>query len=223
MAPPPTPTANQGLSFSGGHSRVLELDPAVSEDPKPVLTYDEATFYQSCRYVSSMEATWRILSLPMFYFSHKVNTLAVHLEHENPLVFKKGEGPEAAMKEERPSTLTRYFDLVTESRTWIEKDKDKEKQRLTTLLYCDIPKHYVWDPKQRNWTVRQKTNKPNLGRLAGASPNSGDRFYLRLLLQEVPGCGSFEELRTHDGKLHTTFKEACISRGLAKDDEEYKR
>jgi hypothetical protein len=218
--PPPASNVGTGVQFSDGQSRVQELDPAVNEQPRPVLTYDEATFYQTCRYVTSMEATWRILSLPLFYFSHKVNTLAVHLEGENPVVFRKNEAAEAAMKEVRPSTLTRYFDLVDESRN-LPVD-DAERKLLEKLLYGQLPQHYVWDNGERKWKKRQKSNKPNLGRLAAASPNSGDRFYLRLLLQEVPGCASFKELRTHEAKLYTTFKEACVARGLAKDDEEYK-
>lgn len=224
VTPSATPTApddDPGLRFSHGQSRVQEPDPSVSEGPRPVLNYDEATFYQTCRYVTSMEATWRILSLPLFYFSHKVDTLAVHVEGENPHVFKKGEAAEAAQKEVRASTLTAYLDLVAESR-----DKpldDPDRVLLTKILYGEIPKYYVWQQPERKWKRRVKSNKPNLGRLSAASPNSGDRFYLRILLQEVPGCASFEELRTHDGTVFPTFKAACVSRGLAKDDLEYKR
>jgi len=200
---------------------VRELDPAESEAPRPVLTYDEATFYQTCRYVSSMEATWRILGLPLFYFSHRVETLAVHLEGENPLVFRKGEAAAAAAKEVRASTLTAYFDLVRDSRNLAADHPDR--LLLQRILYAEVPKFFTWSQKERKWTRRKKSNKPNLGRLAAASPNSGDRFYLRILLQEVPGCASFEELLVHDGKTFSTFKEACVSRGLAKDDAEYRR
>jgi len=221
-APPPEPPpANPSAPYSDGQSRVLEQDPSTNEKLRPILTYDEANFYQSCRYVSSTEATWRILSLPLFYFSHKINILAVHLEGENPLVFKKGEAEDAARKELRPSTLTKYFDLVEESRQLPE--THPTRKLLEEIVYCQIPEHFLWDGKERVWNKRQKSNKPNLGRLAGASPNSGDRFYLRLLLQEIPGCASFAELRTHDGTPYGTFKEACVARGLAKDDEEYKR
>ena len=218
---PSSPTVDRGLNFSNGQSRVQETDPADNEEPRPVLNYDEATFYQTCRYITAMEATWRILSLPLFYFSHKVNPLAVHLEGENPLVFKKGEAATAAMKELRPSTLTQYFELVKESR--LKPENDPERVMLHSLLYAELPKKYVWNQEERKWRRRKKSNKPNLGRLAAASPNCGDRFYLRILLQEVPGCASFEELRTHDGKIHATFKAACVSRGLARDDQEYKR
>lgn len=218
---PPAPPFEPSLGFSDGQSRVRELDPATNEEPRPVLDYDEASFYQTCRYVTSMEATWRILGLPLFYFSHKVNTLAVHLEGENPHVFKKGEAAKAAERELRASTLTAYLDLVAESRD--KPAEDPDRQLLAKILYSEIPKYYVWEQKERKWKRRVKVKKPNLGRLAAASPNSGDRFYLRVLLQEVPGCATFEELRTHNGTVFSTFKEACVSRGLARDDREYKR
>ena len=54
-----------------------------------------------------------------------------------------------------------------------------------------------------------------------ASPNYGERFYLRLLLTVVKGPKSFQSLRTVDNVVHDTFKLACIARGLLEDDEEW--
>jgi hypothetical protein len=41
-----------------------------------------------------------------------------------------------------------------------------------------------------------------------------------MLLTAVPGATSFEYLRTVDGVLHPTFKEACQQLGLLNDDAE---
>src|SRR5687767_670667 len=54
-----------------------------------------------------------------------------------------------------------------------------------------------------------------------ASPSQGERFYLRLLLTAVPGATSFEFLRTVDGVICATFKEACLARGLLENDREW--
>ena len=54
-----------------------------------------------------------------------------------------------------------------------------------------------------------------------AHPSSGERFYLRLLLTCVKGATSFEDLRTFDGVLYPTFREACIAQGLLEDDQEW--
>ena len=69
------------------------------------------------------------------------------------------------------------------------------------------------------WTRRKQGN--SIGRMYFASPNSGERFYLRLLLTVVRGPTSFESLRTVDGVIYETFKAACIARGLLEDDEEW--
>ncbi|PIA33258.1 hypothetical protein AQUCO_04200192v1 [Aquilegia coerulea] len=54
-----------------------------------------------------------------------------------------------------------------------------------------------------------------------ANPNSGERFYLRLLLTVVKGPSSFESLYSVDGIEHKTYREACIARGLLEDDNEW--
>ena len=49
----------------------------------------------------------------------------------------------------------------------------------------------------------------------------GERYYLRLLFTVVRGATSFENLRTVDGIVFPTFKEACISLGLLENDGEW--
>ena len=55
-----------------------------------------------------------------------------------------------------------------------------------------------------------------------AHPGEGERFYLRILLNHVTGCTSFQHIRTlPDGTLCHTFKEAACHHGLLEDDNEY--
>ncbi|XP_074328023.1 uncharacterized protein LOC141665934 [Apium graveolens] len=54
-----------------------------------------------------------------------------------------------------------------------------------------------------------------------AHPASQERFYLRLLLNFVVGPKSFEEIRTVDGVVYPTYKEACFYRGLLESDKEW--
>jgi hypothetical protein len=54
-----------------------------------------------------------------------------------------------------------------------------------------------------------------------AHPRSGERYYLRMLLNCVKGATSYEHLRTVDGREHDTFKDACITMGLLIDDNEW--
>jgi len=54
-----------------------------------------------------------------------------------------------------------------------------------------------------------------------AHPTLGERYYLRMLLNCVKGATSDEHLRTMDGRVHNTFKDACIAMGLLADDNEW--
>jgi len=54
-----------------------------------------------------------------------------------------------------------------------------------------------------------------------ASPTSGERFYLRLLLTAVAGAQSFQALKRVDGIAYPTYKGACYARGLLEDDREW--
>ena len=53
------------------------------------------------------------------------------------------------------------------------------------------------------------------------SPRAGEAFFLRLLLHNVPGPRSYEELRTVDGVVLPSFKDACQRRGLLDDGEHW--
>ncbi|KAI9112627.1 hypothetical protein K1719_016293 [Acacia pycnantha] len=50
---------------------------------------------------------------------------------------------------------------------------------------------------------------------------TGQLYYLRVLLTKVRGPRSFDEIKTVDGFIHNTCKDACFSKGLLDDDQEY--
>ena len=79
------------------------------------------------------------------------------------------------------------------------------------ISYLEFP-----DKTKRGWKQRMK------GRVYSAHPSEGERFYLRILLNHVTGCTSFQAIRTlPDGTVCGTFKEAACHRGLLEDDNEY--
>jgi hypothetical protein len=53
-----------------------------------------------------------------------------------------------------------------------------------------------------------------------AHPGSGETYYLRILLNSVKGCMSFEDIRTINGIVYPTFKDACQILGYLDDDNE---
>lgn len=53
------------------------------------------------------------------------------------------------------------------------------------------------------------------------SPRDPEKYYLRLLLLHVPGATSYDDLKTVNGAVTASFREACIQRRLFSDDTEY--
>ena len=53
--------------------------------------------------------------------------------------------------------------------------------------------------------------------------NSGEPFYVCVLLLAVKGATSFEDLRTVDGQLLPTFHAACLAKGPLEDDSEWRQ
>jgi hypothetical protein len=54
-----------------------------------------------------------------------------------------------------------------------------------------------------------------------AHPSAGERYYLRVLLNHVPGATCYDDLkRTDDGVVHPSFRTASVERGLVADDSE---
>ena len=59
-----------------------------------------------------------------------------------------------------------------------------------------------------------------IGRMYFVHPRAGEKYYLRMLLNIVPGATSFGHLRTVDNITYHTFKDACNALGLLQDDRE---
>lgn len=76
---------------------------------------------------------------------------------------------------------------------------------------------------------RRKQRKPHptesiikmkevIGRLCIVHPRNPECFFLRLLLNHIRGPSSFQDLRTIDGVVKDTYRQACIALGLQEDD-----
>jgi PIF1-like helicase len=109
----------------------------------------------------------------------------------------------------KDNTLTAWFKLN-------QSDTDANE-----YLYPEIPEHYTFVQSSRKWKKRQRGHAKTIGRMYTVSITQGDIFYLRLLLLHVRGAQSFEEVRTVDGIVCETFKEAAIQRNLLEDDKEW--
>ncbi|CAK9303228.1 unnamed protein product [Gordionus sp. m RMFG-2023] len=170
-------------------------------------SHDEIRMHINARYVSACEAMWRLLENRMHDRSHGINRLAIHLPFHQPVYFIEGQERQALEKSaSRNTTLTAWFEL------------NKNDVNARQYLYVTIPYHYTFSANK--WKLRQRQNNI-ISRMYTVDPKSGERFFLRLLLLHVVGATSFEYLRTVNGVLYNTFKEAAFKRNLLVDDKEW--
>ncbi|XP_052177595.1 uncharacterized protein LOC127791659 [Diospyros lotus] len=170
---------------------------------------NEIQQYLDARYIGPPEAAWRIFGHPLHAEMPTVVRLALHLPGMHRVVFNPEESLETIQSRvgQQMSTLTGFFAYCAGS-------EDE-----CPFTYQEFPQHYVWLKSEKRWKSRERGYA--IGRMYFASPNCGERFYLRFLLTVVKGPKSFQSLRTVDNVVHDTFKLACVARGLLEDDEEW--
>ena len=175
---------------------------------------DEISAHLDARYVGPAEACWRIFSCPLHGTSHHIERLAVHLPQMHSCIYEEGKEREACKRgEDHKTNLLAWFAL------------NKETPKFRHILYIDIPQYCVWDSKTTKWVERKRGFNKVIGRLANASPVELERYFLYLLLLNVPGATCWDDLLHVPGaaKSATTFHEAAILRGLVDNEEEYRR
>ncbi|XP_065317560.1 uncharacterized protein LOC135925912 [Gordionus sp. m RMFG-2023] len=158
--------------------------------------HDEIKSHLNARYVSACESMWRLLENNMHDRSHAVIRLGIHLPLQQPVYFTAGHERDALLRSEnKHTTLTAWFEL------------NKTDLNARQYLYGEIPYHYVFT----NYHLKLRKKRLNvISRMYSLHPNSGERFFLRLLLLHVCGATSFDYLKTINGILMSTFKEAAI-------------
>ncbi|XP_035845337.1 uncharacterized protein LOC110933803 [Helianthus annuus] len=119
--------------------------------------------------------------------------------------------------DELDSVLQKPFVSSTMFLGWMEKNEKDPLAR--TLTYVEFPTKFVWKKDERIWDKRiiGKT----IGRIHCVNPSMGEAYFLGILLNKVVGPKSFEDIRTVNGQVFPTFRDACYARGLLDDDKEY--
>ncbi|PIA31358.1 hypothetical protein AQUCO_05000027v1 [Aquilegia coerulea] len=128
-----------------------------SQDTQEVREVDEIKNYLDCRYISASKASWRIFEFETHYRNPSVERLPFHLKDEQPIIFQDTDDP---------------------NDVWMETNKKHEDAR--ELIYAEFPTKWVWNRAKNKWKRMEKGIA--IGRIYYAHPSSGERFYLRLLL-----------------------------------------
>ncbi|XP_071718075.1 uncharacterized protein [Rutidosis leptorrhynchoides] len=171
---------------------------------------DEIKEYNDYRYISSCEAVWRILKFDIHNQNPTVIRLAFHLEDQHSIIFDEEDFIKNVL--DQPLVNTSQF------LEWMKCNQACEEAR--QLTYVEFPTNFVWNKQIRLWTNRKRFTG-SIGRIHHAPPITGELFYLRILLNKVKGPTSYEDIRTVDGKVCSTFKNACFEMGLLDDEQEY--
>jgi hypothetical protein len=170
---------------------------------------NEVKAFLDARYVSAPEAMHRILQLKMHDQSHSIIRLAVHLPESQSVYFVDGDELQALERAaSKETTLTAWFKL-----NCVDNSANQYK-------YIDIPYNYVFNKRDSKWNKR-KNNTKIISRMYTVSVSEGERYFLRLLLLNIPGAKSFDDLKTVNNQLCATFKEAATLRNLLSDDTEW--
>lgn len=157
------------------------------------LNHDEVSNFLDARYVSAPEAMWRLLESKMHDRSHAITRLAIHLPLEQTVYFEDGDENIALDRAGgRNTTLTAWFEL------------NVTNESAQQYVYIDIPYHFVF--ANGKWKERQRGQEKTISRMFTVSPRDSERFFLRILLLQVPGATSFEFLRTVEGVVFQLLK-----------------
>ncbi|XP_074290276.1 uncharacterized protein LOC141617007 [Silene latifolia] len=188
-----------------GHDRVSFAVTDLSNQ----YSFDEITAYQSTRWITPPEATWRIYGFHLNEIHPNVVPLQVQLPNMQTVSFRPWENLGNVLDDDarKRTMLTTFF------------ERNLNDNFAKTLLYSEFPEHYVWHDRKRDkiWTPREKGF--DLGRLVYANPSEGERYYLCLLLANVRGPTSFDDLKSINGILCNSFQDSAFRRGLLEADD----
>lgn len=170
---------------------------------------DEIQQYYDCRYLSPCESIWRIFKFDIHNRWPSVQRLTFHLCGGQRVVFKENS--------DLGGVLARNEKKNTMFLAWMEANKRYTLGR--DLTYTKFPTMFVYDSDDRVWNPRKKGQ--SVGRLTFVPHSTRELYYMRLLLNVQVGCTSFEDIRTVDGHVFDTYREACGALGLLADDREF--
>ena len=187
------------------------------------LKNDEVTMHQVASYISDTYSLWRIFEFLMREMKPSVTSLPLHLPEEQMVLIRPGESLVNATERKKITMLTAFFHL------------NRIDPYANGILYPDILKHYSWDQDDKCYKRRtnnlSKSDDPTIksdmiGRIPiiALSSFTMELYYLRMLMYNVSGSKSFEDLRTlQNGKVCETFHETAVELGLCEDDQEIEK
>ncbi|XP_048441363.1 uncharacterized protein LOC125477912 [Pyrus x bretschneideri] len=169
---------------------------------------DEIKQFVDARWVCAPEALWRIFKFVTNRLYPSVERLQIHLPEGQTIHFYLHQRVADILADDTNS-MTMLTEFFTKNTTCPEARQ---------YLYREFPERFKWSQRDKLWSERMNNHKV-IGRIYAVSPNEGEKFYLRILLNHVRGPTSFKNLRTVNDIVQPTFKKAVEQRGLLEDDD----
>nr|KAJ0204134.1 hypothetical protein LSAT_V11C500232920 [Lactuca sativa] len=207
---------NQGASIKylfkyinkGPDKATIAVVPSNNADDNDDVV-DEIKNYFDCRYLSACEASWRIFKFDVHFRTPSIVRLPFHLPGQQNVVYGADDDIEDVLNKQSVSSSMFL--------AWMEcNEHNKEAHKLS---YVEFPTKFVWKFKDRCWKPREKGF--SVSRIHTVSPNFGEVYFLRILLNKVKDPKCFADIRTVNGHVCATFREVCYALGLLEDDKEY--
>ncbi|XP_076925699.1 uncharacterized protein LOC143588627 [Bidens hawaiensis] len=171
---------------------------------------DEIKQFYDCLYLSASKAAWRIFGYDVHYRMPSVTRLPFHLPGQQHVVY--------GVDDDLDNVLEKVESVSSSMFTGWMKCNEKYAS-VRKLTYVELPTEFVWHAQPRRWERRKSGF--SIGRIHVVSPAAREAYFLRILLNRVIGPQSFEDIRTVNGRLQPSFRDACYSLGLLEDDQEY--
>ncbi|XP_025628274.1 uncharacterized protein [Arachis hypogaea] len=169
---------------------------------------DEVQQFVDARWIAAREACWRIFKFNFYQMYPSMERLQIHLPNQHQVSFYDHQTIPEILNDDYFSRtmLTKFFALNRE-----------ENQQSRYLLYRKIPEYYTWHNKEKEWCWC-KTQRRSIGRIYNVSPSEGEKFYLRILLSNVIGPTSWDDLLIVNGVKYSSFKQFAQYRRLLESD-----
>ncbi|POS83297.1 hypothetical protein EPUL_005133, partial [Erysiphe pulchra] len=171
--------------------------------------FSDLTFYTlQGRYISPVQAVWRLLGYATHEEKPAVMLLPYHLEGQHRVSFDQ-ELDEVQLIAAIQSQTSIFLD-------WMKYNSQHTDRR--DQFYSDFPLFYT-HVKNRGWHPRKKGL--TIGRMLVAVPRQGEHYYLRTLLTVKTGAKSYRDLYAVDGIVYDSPSAACRALGLIFDDSDW--
>ncbi|XP_062113106.1 uncharacterized protein LOC133824253 [Humulus lupulus] len=183
--------------------------PCMMQDRNLIVKFDAHINVEVCNYSRSVKYLFKYVHKGLDRTNATIQPAIERLPGEHTLIFEENKCVENVV----------YIPGIEKTKftQWLEANKNYDDAR--ELTYSDFPISWVWNSKEKTWTRRK--NGLAIGRIYFAHPSTGERIYLRMLLNFVKGSTSYESIRTINGVTYPNFKGACYAVGLLDDDKEW--